>query len=141
MRYNILIIIIAAMACAASAADHIVSQRRDGPRIVVTWESGNITTNNLFLAMHPNVVADIERRREDAEMVAALRSVITDTRSNITETAGMADIEIAGLYLAQMRKPVPPLIAAAPTNTIEHAIGTGMRHDIDHRPKELRSNP
>lgn len=136
MRYNILIIFVAATACAAATTDHIVSQVRDGPRIIVTWESGNITTNALFLHMSPDVVADIERRREDAAMVAALRAVAADTRTNIPETASMRDTEIAGLYLAQMAKEVPALIEAAQTNTIEYAIGAGIRQDITAKPKE-----
>lgn len=136
MRYNILIIFVAATACAAATTDHIVSQVRDGPRIIVTWESGAITTNALFLRMSPDVVADIERRREDAAMVAALRAVAADTRTNIPETASMRDTEIAGLYLAQMAKEVPALIEAAQTNTIEYAIGAGIRQDITAKPKE-----
>lgn len=139
MRTNILSIIIAATAatvCAGATTDHIVSQVRDGPRIIVTWESGNITTNALFLRMAPAVVADIERRREDAAMVAALRAVAADTRANIPETASMRDTEIAGLYLAQMAKEATALIEAAPTNTIEHAIGAGIRQDINNKPTE-----
>lgn len=136
MRTNILIIMIAATAATAATTDHIVSQVRDGPRIIVTWESGNITTNALFLRMSPDVVADIERRREDAAMVAALRAVAADTRTNIPETASMRDTEIAGLYLAQMAKEVPALIEAAQTNTIEYAIGAGIRQDITAKPKE-----
>ena len=139
MRTNILIIMIAATAatvCAGATTDHIVSQVRDGPRIIVTWESGAITTNALFLRMSPDVVADIERRREDAAMVAALRAVAADTRTNIPETASMRDTEIAGLYLAQMAKEVPALIEAAQTNTIEYAIGAGIRQDINNKPTE-----
>lgn len=139
MRTNILIIMIAATAataCAAATTDHIVSQVRDGPRIIVTWESGAITTNALFLRMSPDVVADIERRREDAAMVAALRAVAADTRTNIPETASMRDTEIATLYLQQMRKSTTPLLELSPVDTVEYVIGTGIRQDLSTQKKE-----
>lgn len=67
---------------------------------------------------------------EDAAIVAALRAAIADTRTNIAETAGLTDLQIAALYLAQMHRDVTPLAALAPTNTIEYLIGAGMRLDL-----------
>lgn len=66
----------------------------------------------------------------DAAIVAALRSAIADTRSNITETAGLTDLQIAALYLAQMHRDVTPLVGNVPTNTVEYLIGAGMRLDL-----------
>jgi hypothetical protein len=129
MRCNITIIFFACMTCMA-AADRIVSQRRHGDHIIVTYESGAVKTNALFLSTSPAVAQEMRRRREDAEMANSLREVILDTRTNIAETAELSDMQIAGLYIAQMRKPVQPLIAAAATNTIEYAIGAGMRQDL-----------
>lgn len=72
----------------------------------------------------------VARIRERAHMLRGLGAVVADTRSNIVETAGMSDAEVAGLYIAQMRKSVPGLLAAARTNTLEHVIGAGMRQDL-----------
>lgn len=66
----------------------------------------------------------------DAAIVAALRAAIADTRTNITETAGLTDLQIAALYLAQLKRDASPLAALAPTNTIEYLIGAGMRLDL-----------
>lgn len=72
-----------------------------------------------------------------AQMDAAtnLAAVVADSRANIPELAGKSDIEVAMLYMAQMRKPGDELLAAAralgaPTNTIEYLIGAGMRLDL-----------
>lgn len=66
----------------------------------------------------------------DAAIVAALRAAIADTRTNIAETAGLTDLQIAALYLAQLKRDASPLAALAPTNTIEYLIGAGMRLDL-----------
>ena len=66
----------------------------------------------------------------DAAIVAALRAAIADTRTNIAETAGLTDLQIAALYLAQLNRDASPLAALAPTNTIEYLIGAGMRLDL-----------
>lgn len=71
----------------------------------------------------------------DAAIVAALRAAIVDTRSNITETAGLTDLQIAALYLAQLKRDATPLSALAPTNTIEYLIGAGMRLDLQPQPQ------
>lgn len=62
--------------------------------------------------------------------VPALGAVIADSRKNIPELAGMSDVEVATLYLAQMTKPVEELQALAPTNSMEYLIGAGMRADL-----------
>ena len=66
----------------------------------------------------------------DSAIVAALRAAIADTRTNIAETAGLTDLQIAALYLAQLKRDASPLAALAPTNTIEYLIGAGMRLDL-----------
>ena len=66
----------------------------------------------------------------DAAIVAALRAAIADTRTNIAETAGLTDLQIAALYLAQLKRDATPLSAIAPTNTIEYLIGAGRRLDL-----------
>lgn len=66
----------------------------------------------------------------DAAIVAALRAAIADTRTNIAETAGLSDLQIAALYLAQMHRDVTPLVGRVPTNTVEYLIGAGMRIDL-----------
>ena len=66
----------------------------------------------------------------DAAIVAALRAAIADTRTNIAETVGLTDLQIAALYLAQLKRDASPLAALAPTNTIEYLIGAGMRLDL-----------
>ncbi|MBQ3810848.1 MAG: hypothetical protein II839_08545 [Kiritimatiellae bacterium] len=68
----------------------------------------------------------------DAAIVAALRAAIADTRTNIAETAGLTDLQIAALYLAQMHRDVTPLVGRVPTNTVEYLIGAGMRLDLTH---------
>lgn len=71
----------------------------------------------------------------DAAIVAALRAAIADTRTNIAETAGLTDLQIAALYLAQLKRDATPLSALAPTNTIEYLIGAGMRLDLQPQPQ------
>lgn len=72
----------------------------------------------------------------DAAIVAALRAAIADTRTNIAETAGLTDLQIAALYLAQLKRDATPLSALAPTNTIEYLIGAGMRLDLSNPPSD-----
>ena len=59
-----------------------------------------------------------------------LAPVLADTRSHIPEAAGLSDVEVALLYLAQMAKDADALRAVAPTNTIEYLVGAGMRLDL-----------
>lgn len=66
----------------------------------------------------------------DAAIVAALRAAIADTRTNIVEVASLSDLEIAALYLSQLKRDADTLAAFAPTNTIEYLIGAGIRLDI-----------
>ena len=71
----------------------------------------------------------------DAAIVAALRAAIADTRTNIEATAGLTDLQIAALYLAQMHRDVTPLVGRVPTNTVEYLIGAGMRLDLQPQPQ------
>lgn len=64
-----------------------------------------------------------------------LAAVVADSRANIPELRGLADIEVAMLYLRQMSKAGDELLRAAqalgaPTNTMEYLIGAGMRQDL-----------
>lgn len=102
-------------------------------RAIAMRELAGVGTNQLDSVAISNQVAQI---RERGAMLLGLSTVITDTRTNIVETADLADAEIAGLYIRQMRKAAPPLIEAAQTNTIEYAIGAGIRQDINHKPTE-----
>ena len=68
----------------------------------------------------------------DAAIVAALRAAIADTRTNIAQTAGLTDLQIAALYLAQLTRDVTPLVGNVPTNTVEYLIGAGMRLDLEN---------
>lgn len=63
-------------------------------------------------------------------IVDALAAVLADTRANMPEAARLTELQLAALYLAQMSKPVAPLAAIAPSNTVEYLIGAGMREDI-----------
>lgn len=71
-----------------------------------------------------------ETVKEQVAIATNLVIVTADTRAHIPEAADLSDTEIAGLYLAQMTKEAEPLLAAAPTNTLEYLIGAGMRKDI-----------
>lgn len=102
-------------------------------RAIAMRELAGVGTNQLDSVAISNQVAQI---RERGAMLLGLSAVAADTRTNIPETASMRDTEIAGLYLAQMAKEVPALIEAAQTNTIEYAIGAGIRQDITAKPKE-----
>ena len=66
----------------------------------------------------------------DAAFVAALRAAVADTRTNIAEVASLSDLEIASLYLSQLKRDAATLAALAPTNTIEYLIGAGIRLDL-----------
>ncbi len=96
-------------------------------RAAAMRELAGVGTNRLDSAAISNQVRSI---RERAVMLDGLRAVIADTRANMPEAAELSDAEVAGLYMVQMRKPAPPLVEAAPTNTIEYAIGAGMRQDL-----------
>lgn len=76
-----------------------------------------------------------ERRRVGTNSLARaaldrLQPVIEDSRRNIPELAGLSDVEVAILYLLQMRKAEPDLRPYVPTNTLEYYIGAGMRLDL-----------
>lgn len=114
----------------AGQPDHIKAQKRSGAHIIITYESGAVVTNSLFLRMSPDVVRGIERKREEQQILAALQAVVSDTRSNITEVAGLSDSEIATLYLQQMRKSTTPLLELSPVDTVEYVIGAGIRQDL-----------
>jgi hypothetical protein len=127
----------AAALCAATAfaADPIVRQERVGRQLVVGYASGRIETNGLFLAMSPQVKQAVARAEASRTLGRALASVIADTRESIPETAALSDVEVAGLYLAQMRKPADRLATAARTNTLEYLVGAGMRIDLGAIPE------
>ena len=59
-----------------------------------------------------------------------LQPVIEDSRRNIPELEGLSDVDVAILYLLQMRKAEPDLRPYVPTNTLEYYIGAGMRLDL-----------
>ena len=76
-----------------------------------------------------------ERRRVGTNSLARaaldrLQPVIADSRRNIPELAGLSDVDVAILYLLQMRKAEPDLRPYVPTNTLEYYIGAGMRIDL-----------
>lgn len=66
----------------------------------------------------------------DSAIVMALRAAIADTRTNIAEVAILSDLQIAALYLSQLKRDASTLAAVAPTNTIEYLIGAGIRLDL-----------
>ncbi|MBR3084946.1 MAG: hypothetical protein IKH04_00940 [Kiritimatiellae bacterium] len=68
--------------------------------------------------------------QEQVALATNLVVITADTRAHIPEAEALSDTEIAGLYLAQMTKEAEPLLAAAPTNTLEYLIGAGMRQDL-----------
>lgn len=68
--------------------------------------------------------------QEQVSLATNLVVITADTRAHIPEAEALSDTEIAGLYLAQMTKEAEPLLAAAPTNTLEYLIGAGMRLDL-----------
>lgn len=66
----------------------------------------------------------------NAAILSALADAIADTRTNIAEVATLTDLQIAALYLAQLKRDVTPLMGHVPTNTVEYLIGAGMRLDL-----------
>lgn len=76
---------------------------------------------------------EVSTIKASADALRTFGGVIRDTRANISETAGLSDIDIAALYLQQTRKTAPALEAIAPTNRLDYLIGAGMRHDINER--------
>lgn len=66
----------------------------------------------------------------NAAIVAAIHAAIADTRTNIAEVASLSDLEIASLYLSQLKRDASTLAELAPTNTIEYLIGAGIRLDL-----------
>ena len=130
MRLILIASLAACLPALVMGADHIASQRREGAKVIVVYDSGRVSTNSLFLAMSPEVKEAMRRRKEDAALLAGIRSVVSDTKSNIVEASALSDVEVAGLYAAQMKKPVDALLSVAPTNTVEFIIGAGMRQDI-----------
>lgn len=73
---------------------------------------------------------EVARIRAKAVALKTFGAVLSDTRTNIAQTAELSDIDIARLYLRQTRKTSRELETIAPTNTIEYLIGAGMRQDI-----------
>ena len=76
-----------------------------------------------------------DRRRVGTNSLARaaldrLQPVIEDSRRNIPELAGLSDVDVAILYLLQMRKTESELRPYVPTNTLEYYIGAGMRLDL-----------
>ena len=76
-----------------------------------------------------------ERRRVGTNSLARaaldrLQPVIEDSRRNIPELKGLSDVDVAILYLLQMRKTEAELRPYVPTNTLEYYIGAGMRLDL-----------
>ena len=130
MRLSLIAAVTACLVGSVMGADHIASQRREGSKIIVVYDSGRVSTNALFLAMSPEVKEAMHRRKEDAALLAGIRAVVADTKSNIVEASALSDMDVAGLYAAQMKKPVDALLPVAPTNTVEFIIGAGMRQDI-----------
>jgi hypothetical protein len=131
MRCNTFIFVLLLVGLSVLAEpDHIKAQKRSGAHIIITYESGAVVTNSLFLRMSPDVVRGIERKREEQQILTALQAVVSDTRSNITEVAGLSDSEIATLYLQQMRKSTTPLLEFSPVDTVEYVIGAGIRQDL-----------
>lgn len=115
----------------AIGAESILSQKRQGTSLIVTYSDGRVVTNSLFLAMAPEVKNEVAKIETDAMMKATLAAVIADTRQNIARTTDMSDSQIALLYLSQMSKNADELAAIAPTNTVEFLIGAGMRQDVE----------
>jgi|LSQX01.1.fsa_nt_gb hypothetical protein len=109
----------------------IKEQRREGTVLIVTRTDGSVETNSLFLAMAPEVKAQIERRKAAEAIVSAIGAITADTRSNIPGTENLSDEQIAVLYLQQMTKNAAALLEAAPTNSVEYVIGAGIRQDIE----------
>lgn len=132
MRTTLLLL---AFPCAVIAAGPIASQVRDGSELVVTYASGEVVRHPLFLAMSQEVKREVARAEASRTLERALASVIADTRASIPETAALSDVEVAGLYLAQMRKPADRLATAARTNTLEYLVGAGMRIDLGSIPE------
>ena len=126
--------LLAALAIAAFAAsDKIVKQERRGATLIVRYESGRVETNSLFLAMSPDVKKELARINGERIIVDTIKNVAADTRSNIPEASALSDVEIAGLYLQQVKKSSDALESLAPTNTLEYLIGAGMRQDLNKK--------
>ena len=117
-------------------SDPIAKQERLGTALVVTYASGKVTTNSLFLAMAPEVKNEIDKIETADMMSKTLTAVISDTRRNIPETAALPDSQVALLYLSQMQKSSSELEPIAGTNTLEHLIGAGMRMDLNTEGKQ-----
>lgn len=130
-KCNAIILALFMIGLVACGADAIKAQKRQGATLIVTYDSGKVVTNSLFLAMSPDVKREIDRIETEAMMQATLGAVIADTRKNIERTKYLSDAQIALLYLAQMRKPADELAKVAPSNTVEFLIGAGMRQDVE----------
>ena len=86
-------------------------------------------TNSVTIS---NEVAQI---RAKAAALREFGNVISDTRTNIVETAELSDVDIAHLYLRQTQKTSRELEAIAPTNSLEYLIGAGIRADLNNKNK------
>lgn len=82
-------------------------------------------------ATSAEINAQVATIRDKTTAMQAFSAVVDDTRANIPETATLSDIQIAGLYLNQVKKSADELAETAPTNTIEYLIGAGMRKDLN----------
>lgn len=116
----------------AAVAFSVMAQALAG-KIVKQERHGRVVTNSLFLAMSPDVKKEIARINGEKLVIDTIKAVAEDTRSHIPEAAGLSDIEIAGLYLKQVKKSSNELEAIAQTNTLEHLIGAGMRQDLNKK--------
>lgn len=91
---------------------------------------------NAQITLPASYAKQLPKRRSVATNALAkaaveyLQPVIDDSRANIPETADLPDVEIALLYLLQMKKSIDVLMPIAPSNTVEYIIGAGMRQDI-----------
>lgn len=125
-----IVVCLAGVVAVALKIDPIKSQERVGSTLVVRFESGLVTTNSLFLAMSPEVKAEVEKIEKEKVMKQTLADVIADTRQHIPETANLEDSQVAFLYLSQMKKNAERLLVNTATNTLEFLIGTGIREDL-----------
>jgi uncharacterized protein YunC (DUF1805 family) len=111
----------------AGKPDPIVKQERRGLSLVVTHESGQITTNALFLTMSPEVKREVARLHGEKALVQMLQAVVAETRSSIEESATLTDAEIAKLYLEQARK-----------KAVKTAISVGIREEIKQKKEKSK---
>lgn len=120
--FAVLLIAFASGIQGAGKPDTIVKQERRGLSLLVTYESGQITTNALFLTMAPEVKREVERLHGEKIVAQMLQAVVAETRSSIEESAALTDAEIAKLYLDQAKK-----------KALKTTINAGIREDIKQK--------